>query len=197
MKFNQIINEMKQYNKIARIKIGKLTYIIKMTKEVLTIKDYGDKIKDVDVVIPTVPISIFSAHKRQFKKDTLYKDTGNTIKNKVRKTVNTLYDKSYAQLSQDEIKEFNTSEALSKILIVFADYFKEFKPEYVMFTSYKDNKNKRDKFYDLVLKKNGYSKANEYGNWVLYSKKNKVKEILKKQAKPSLKNTIKDLASNI
>ena len=214
MELLQLLNEMeikKEFDTIARIQSGELTYIVKMQRSEIPVLDENNIEKTIVAVIPEVAISFWSSKKRDLPpRHTESKGAVDYLKKRVRDSINTSFDKMYVQLSSDEVDRFKTNDAMPKILDAMRSYFKKYNPDFVYVKAYKDNLDKREKFYEITLNRLGYKKEtyNEDTKWALYSKDGKsVKEIVGRMKSylkdkstekyPGALGAMKHLASNV
>jgi hypothetical protein len=214
MELLQLLNEMeikKEFDTIARIQSGELTYLVKMQRSEIPVLDVNNNEKTIVAVIPEVAISFWSSKKRDLPpRNTKSKGAVDYLKKKARDSINSSFDKMYVQLSPEEVDRFKTNDAMPKILDAMRSYFKKYNPDFVYVKAYKDNLDKREKFYEIVLNKLGYKKEtyNEDTKWALYSKDgNSIKEIAGKMKSylnnkntekyPGALGAIKNLASNM
>lgn len=213
MNLKEIITEMeikKEFGEIARFKSGELTYLVKMIKgDVEVITKNGEE-KTIPVVVPEIAISLISSQKREGIVTRDYNKEESPVKRKVRDNISKSFSKMYSMLTPEEVDKFKTKDAMPKVLDAIKSYLNKYDSEYIIFEAFKDNRGKRERFYDIALGRLGYAKVLEDSNgWRLYSNKKvvlkKIKNVsnLKQKLTKSLDNmpraigTVKSFVNNI
>lgn len=160
----------RQYKEVARLRVGELTYIVKMGKANIELELGDGTKKQITAVSPDVAISIFSSAKRTLPKREPDMRV-NYARRKAREAFNNLLDKSYQQLSGNEVDKYNTKPAMPKILEAIKTYLETYKTEYVLVSPYKDNEEKRARAYSTMLKRMGYKEIYNNNKVILFSNK--------------------------
>lgn len=200
----------KQFGEIARFRSGDLTYLVKMVNSDVEVITKNGESKIISAVVPEIAISLISSQKREGIVTRDYNKEESTIKRKVRDNISKSFSKMYSMLTPEEVVKFKTKDAMPKVLDAIKSYLNKYRSEYIIFEAFKDNKEKREKFYDIVLGRLGYTKALEDDDgWRLYSNKKivfkKVKDNMNLKQKlnksldtmPRAIGTVKSFTQNI
>lgn len=178
MNLDELLLEAKikrQFDEVARVKVGSLVYIVKMLRTEMIIDTDKSSRKEIVAITPDIAISLLSSSKREISKEETSKIDDKKIsypRRKAREVFNNLYDRSYHQLSKKEAEKLNAKGAIFELTKVMKDYLDKYNTEYVLVNPYKDGLAKRMGVYEKMLNRLGFTKVYTYprGNSALYSK---------------------------
>ena len=92
---------------------------------------------------------------------------------KIRDTIGKTFDRMYTVLTPEEIEKYGSRDSMPQLLDVLRKYLRKYDTEYILSKPYGDNFVKRLHFYNIVLKRLGYTPiaSTENGKDMLYGKK--------------------------
>lgn len=197
----------RQFDEVARVKAGPLTYIIKMLRTEMTIDLEDGGRKEIVAVTPDIAISLLSSVNRTIRKEEPDQNLSYP-RRKVREVFSNTYNRSYQKLSDEDSKKINSFKLINDIVKVLEDYLKKYNINYILANPYKDGKEGRLKLYGTILNKMGFRKVYSYreSKGDLYSKNpDKVLGIIdtriyrkgKMTDKNAIKNSIRIFRSNL
>ena len=162
-----------QFKEVSRFKSGQLTYTVKMHKTRISVETGDNKFLEVDAVIPDISITLLSSHKREMGVNRDYNKDEPAYQRKIRDTMWKTFDRMYTVLTPEEIEKYGSRDSMPQLLDVLRKYLRKYDTEYILSKPYGDNFVKRLHFYNIVLKRLGYTPiaSTENGKDMLYGKK--------------------------
>jgi len=159
----ELIEEDKQFGEIARIKSGKLTYVVKMLNKEYAAYSSKEKMIRINAVMPMITISQLSSLQRN--SDSSYREPtygvfpiprDNRAKTAIRHAKSKNANNKVNLLSPEETEKFGSQDAMSQLISVVKDYLNKNKPEFVVVPTASDQSAKRERVVEIVLGKLGY-----------------------------------------